>query len=321
MARDEFSSAKKHWEHWVVYATITFLSFFVFAEFALSLSFLSILSPSTLMFYFTPAGFFFGEALVSLFASVLLFLGLFIILRRKVYVKNEGNLRFNQSESHFLLPFYLISLVSLGFYISFIPLELSNILTYIVFLILFESFIEHIQVSDYGFKILEIFKKPTSKTSESPTDSKGIKKTLDELERITEIHEEKQIKKESKKETQITDEDFEQIMDDLHDIVGEKEDADEKDLDRKRSIEELTRISGVGRKRAIHLYDHGLKTPQGIVDKGLENLAGVEQIGTKIAKKILDNAKKLQESEKEKEEKDELEAELEELEQLLLKDE
>jgi len=315
VAGEGFSQAKNHWKHWVVYSTATFLSIFVFAEFALSVSFLSILAPSTFMFYFTPVGFFLGEALVSFFASVLVFLGLFTILRLKVYVKTDRSLRFNQSDSYLLLPFYLIPLASLGIYISLIPLELSNILTYAVFLILFESFVEHVQVSDYGLRLPEALKKPLPSRSKSTGNSK-LQNKLKDLKRIA-TGEEEVSEFEAQEEVQISDEDFEKMIKDLYEIVGEDEEVKKETLDKKRSVEKLTRIPGVGKKRALKLYENGLQTPDDIVEKGLSKLAGIEQIGTKTAKKIIENAKELQDEE---EEKDEIEADLEELENLLLDD-
>jgi len=322
VAGEGLSQAKNHWKHWVVYSTATFLSIFVFAEFALSVSFISILAPSTFMFFLTPVGFFLGEALVSFFASVLVFLGLFTVLRLKVYVKTEESLRFNRSDSYLLLPFYLVPLVSLGVYISLIPLELSNILTYLVFLILFESFIEHVQVSDYRLKVPKALKKVTPTKSESSTGPEKIQGTLAELKNLTEIREKGESgEAETKRELKVSDEDFEQMIKDLYEIVGEKEEVEEETLDKKRSVEELTRIQGVGKKRAVKLYESGLETPEDIVDKGLGSLAGIEQIGIKTAKKILDNAKELEKDKsKKKKDKDELEAELEELEELLLED-
>ena len=350
MPHKEFSQAKNHWKHWVIYSTATFLSIFVFAEFALSVSFLSILAPSTFMFYFTPVGFFVGEALVSFFASVLVFLGLFVVLRQKVYVKTDRSLKFNQSESYLLLPFYLIPLASLGIYISLIPLELSNLLTYAVFLILFESFIEHVQVSDYsvkvklGLKVPEPFKKVTSSRSESTADSEEIQKTLEELERITEIHEKEQIEKKSSKkeigkrtsEEELSSEEVEEVVSDLREVLGldeeeevereepseeEISDEEEKRPTKDEELEELLKLPAVGKKRAKKLYESGLESPQDIVEKGLEGLADVENIGIKTAKKILKNAKELEgekSKEKEREENGGIEAEVEELEDLIL---
>lgn len=141
---------KNGWKHWLIYSSCLFLFLFVTAEFTLSMTFFSLVAPSMFVYYFTPVGFFFGESLISLFASTLLFVGLLLILKRRVYVKNEDSLKFNRSKSHLLLPFYVVSLTSLAVYISLIPLELSNLITYAFFILLFESFVEHIQVSDYG---------------------------------------------------------------------------------------------------------------------------------------------------------------------------
>ncbi len=321
MAHDEFSSAKKHWKHWVVYATITFLSIFVFAEFALSVSFISILAPSTFMFYFTPVGFFVGEALVSFFASVLLFLGLFTVLRLKVYVKTDESLRFNRSDSYLLLPFYLIPLASLGIYISLIPLELSNILTYLIFLILFESFIEHVQVSDYGMESFGTLKEKISRVKAGMSGAKPpwADNTLEDMKEVTGVQksEQKTTKLDAKASS---DTDVEDMVEDLQEVLGEEEaierdvPKDEKPDLKEEDIEELLKIPSIGRSRAKKLYREGFKTPQDIVEKGLSGLAGIEHVGMRTARKILDNAKKIQ---KEKPEDDSLEAELEELEKLL----
>ena len=162
MKVEETESLIKNWKHWLVYSTCTFLTIFVIVEFALSVSLFTMIAPSTFMFYFTPVGLVLGETIVSLFASVLLFVGLFIVLRFKVYVKTENGLKFNRSDAHLLLPFYLTAIVSLAIYISFIPLELSNLITYAIFILLFESLVEHSQVTRYGEHLKELFKKEPS---------------------------------------------------------------------------------------------------------------------------------------------------------------
>jgi len=166
MKVEETESLIKNWKHWLVYSTCTFLTIFVIVEFVLSVSLFAMIAPSTFMFYFTPVGLVLGETIVSLFASVLLFVCLFIVLRFKVYVKNENSLKFNRSKAYLLLPLYLTAIISLAIYISYIPLELSNLVTYVVFIILFESFIEHTQVSHYGEWIKGIIEKEPSKLKE-----------------------------------------------------------------------------------------------------------------------------------------------------------
>ncbi len=192
MKDENISSVVSNWKHWLVYTTLTFLSIFVFAEFALSASLYSLVAPSSFMFYFTPVGLFFGESMVSLFATVLLFLGLFFILRFRVYVKKENSLKFNRSDAYKLLPFYLTVIISLAIYISMIPLELSNIVTYVVFILLFESFVEHSQISGYGQWLSDFIKKSAVeetpevdiKTQEltSLTEEAPEKEKIDEVE-------------------------------------------------------------------------------------------------------------------------------------------
>jgi len=363
MAREEFATAKKHWKHWVVYSTITFLSFFVFAEFAFSLSFLSILSPSTFMFYFTPAGLFLGETFASFFASALLFLTLFIILRRKVYVKEENGLSFKSSNSHLMLPFYIIPLTSLALYISLIPLELSNLLTYVVFLILFESFIEHVQVSDYSIKPEFNFKLPEPirniSLKKKGAEQEKLQETLEELERITKVHEEKQLKESIGDVSSIKDPETKGIVEDLLEVASEgdvteeemdeieelekkatvvkscdecgtavREDVDQcpdcgtlfkEEVEKESALAELTEIEGVGRTRAERLYENGIYSAEDIVEEGIAGLSGVSHIGIRTAKKILDAANKKVEDDQIT--TDEITKRLEKLEKELLKDE
>ncbi len=350
MARDELAQAKQNWKHWLIYSTVTFLSIFVFAEFAISVSFLSVLSPSTFMFYLTPVGFWVGEALVSFFATVLVFLGLFVVMRRKVYVKNDEGMEFKRSKTHLLLPFYIIPLTSLGIYISLIPLEYSNILTYAVFLILFESFIEHIQVSDYGkkidisLKIPETVKNLVPKKFKSTDDTEDLRKTLEELEKITEKHEKKQQEKTMPDGSSISDPEIQDMVKNLMEVVqdGEEEEITivkecdncgtavgedikvcpdcggsfEDEADKEKAIMDLTAIQGVGKTRAEKLYENGLKTPRDIVREGISGLSGVRHIGLQTAKKILKAAK--EQVKKEEELPDDLSEELEELENELL---
>ncbi len=147
MAEREILSNR--WRHIMIYFTCTFVSVFVFLEFFFTLFFFTTIAPTDLLYYFTPAPFFLGESLESFLLTFVLFLVMFVVLRTKVYVKSNRGLKFNSRNSVALLPFYLITLPSLGFYIATIPLELSNILIYVIFILLFESFVEHIQVSDY----------------------------------------------------------------------------------------------------------------------------------------------------------------------------
>jgi len=150
---DLTSALKKQWKHWFVYSSCLFLSLFVLLEFMLSLVFISTIAPSNFMFYFTPAGLLMGESTGAFFFTALLFLGFLIVLKAKVYVKNESSMKFNRENSHLLLPFYLIALSSLAVYIILVPLELSNLLSYVIFILLAESFAEHYHVSRYGSKI------------------------------------------------------------------------------------------------------------------------------------------------------------------------
>jgi len=147
----------------MVYFTCTFISIFVFMEFFFTLMFYTSVAPTDFMYYLTPAAFFLGESLESFFLTFILFLGMFVVLRTRVYVIGEKGLMFNSKNSLALSPFYLVALISLGIHIATIPLELSNILIYVIFALLFESFIEHLQVSDYGGLPKIIEEKPEKK--------------------------------------------------------------------------------------------------------------------------------------------------------------
>lgn len=137
------------WRHMMIYFSCIFVSLFVFLEFAFTMLFFTSIAPTDFMYYLTPAGFFLGESLGSFFLTFILFVAFMIVLRTQVYIKTEEGLKFNSSRSLTLTPFFLIAIGSLGVYISTIPLDLSNILIYVIFLLLFESFIEHLIVSDY----------------------------------------------------------------------------------------------------------------------------------------------------------------------------
>lgn len=304
MAREEFATAKKHWKHWVVYSTITFLSFFVFAEFAFSLSFLSILSPSTLMFYFTPAGLFLGETFASFFASVLLFLTLFIILRKKVYVKEENGLSFKRSNSRLMLPFYIIPLTSLALYISLIPLELSNLLTYVIFLILFESFIEHVQVSDYSIKPKFSFKVPEPlkniSLKKKGAEQEKLQETLEELERVTKIHEEKQLKESIGDLSSIEDPETKSIVEDLLEVASEgdvtEEEMDEiegheEELEKKATIVKTCDNCGTAVGEDVNRCpDCGTLFKEGVdKESALAELTKIEGVGRTRAERLYEN--------------------------------
>ncbi len=137
------------WRHMMIYFSCIFVSLFVFLEFAFTMLFFTSIAPTDFMYYLTPAGFFLGESLGSFFLTFILFVAFIIVLRTQVYIKTDEGLKFNSSRSLTLTPFFLIAIGSLGVYISTIPLDLSNILIYVIFLLLFESFIEHLIVSDY----------------------------------------------------------------------------------------------------------------------------------------------------------------------------
>ncbi len=68
---------------------------------------------------------------------------------------------------------------------------------------------------------------------------------------------------------------------------------------KKEAINKLTKISEVGEKRAEKLYEHGLHSPEEIVEKGLAGLAEVSDMGFQTSKNILENAKKVVDGEEE----------------------
>ncbi len=290
MAREHFKNAAKHWQHWLVYFTVTFLSLYVFGEFALSISFFSILSPSTFMFYFTPAGFILGEALVSFFISVLFFIGLLFVLREKVYVKNENSMKFNRSSSYLLLPFYLVSLGSLGIYISMIPLELSNIVTYVVFLILFDSFVEHVQVSGYSLAVPKPLKDIS--LSISKTEEEELKSIEETLDKIDEEVEKTQMQECPNCGIKVPD-DAEKCTACGELLVEEIEEVEEAVSKKEKAIQRLKKLPTVGEKKAQDLYENGFESPEVIVERGLKGLAEITHISFDSAKQIVEGSKEL----------------------------
>lgn len=70
-------------------------------------------------------------------------------------------------------------------------------------------------------------------------------------------------------------------------------------------VERLIKISGLGRQRAIKLYDEGFRTPEDILEAGIEGVLSIDQIGMRTASKIIEKTEKLVEEE-------ELEEEIEE---------
>jgi len=83
----------------------------------------------------------------------------------------------------------------------------------------------------------------------------------------------------------------------------------EEDEEMEKALERLTKIPGLGRKRAIKLYEEGFKTLEDIVEAGMEGLAGIEQIGPSTASKMIDEAEEIieEEAEEEIEESEEVE--------------
>jgi len=79
----------------------------------------------------------------------------------------------------------------------------------------------------------------------------------------------------------------------------------EEDEDKRKAIERLTNISGLGSKRAIKLYEEGFKEPEDIVEAGMKGLAAIDQIGVRTARKIIEEAEILLEEEEQLEEEPE----------------
>jgi len=65
------------------------------------------------------------------------------------------------------------------------------------------------------------------------------------------------------------------------------------DEDKEKAVERLTEISGLGKNRAEKLYEEGFKSPRDILEGGMKGLAGIEQVGVRTARKIIDEAEKL----------------------------
>ncbi|MFW6064790.1 MAG: helix-hairpin-helix domain-containing protein, partial [Candidatus Natronoplasma sp.] len=69
------------------------------------------------------------------------------------------------------------------------------------------------------------------------------------------------------------------------------------DIDKEEAVERLTEISGLGKNRAEKLYEEGFKSPGDILEGGMKGLAGIDQVGVRTARKIIDEAEKLIEEE------------------------
>ncbi len=147
--------------HWIIYTIGTFISFFVFLEFLGALFFLSRFSPSSFVYHLTPAYLIFGRTMPTFLVSVLLIFSFYLVLSKIVY-KNGGiryivssnfylirekGLIFKQERSNLLFPFYIVPTFSLGYHIIISSLDLSHLLTYIIFLLFAVSLIEFYQVA------------------------------------------------------------------------------------------------------------------------------------------------------------------------------
>jgi len=69
------------------------------------------------------------------------------------------------------------------------------------------------------------------------------------------------------------------------------------DKNKDEAVERLTEISGLGKNRAEKLYEEGFKSPEDILEGGMKGLAGIDQVGVRTARKIINEAEKLIEEE------------------------
>lgn len=152
-------------EHWIIYSLGTFISVLVVLEFVLAQIFFTQFSPSSFTYHLTPFYLFWGNTSPTLFFSTLLVFLFYITLSQKVYVKGKDGLTFRSVNSCLLLPFYLIMIGSLGYFILIAPLKLSNSLTYILFLLVAESMYEYSQVADLS-KLSKSLKRLVGKIEE-----------------------------------------------------------------------------------------------------------------------------------------------------------
>ncbi len=70
-------------------------------------------------------------------------------------------------------------------------------------------------------------------------------------------------------------------------------------------LKRLSKLPGVGDKRAELLYNKGITTPEDIVEKGLSGLASIPQIGFRTAKMIMEGAKEEVEKKRDEDVKEE----------------
>ncbi|MFW5907983.1 MAG: double zinc ribbon domain-containing protein, partial [Candidatus Natronoplasma sp.] len=279
----------ENWSHWLVIATGTFFFLFVLVEFTVSIALYSLASPSPFMYYFTPAGVLLGETLISFYATTALIAGFFIVLRWKVYVKEEGSLKFKRENSRLLLPFYLTAFISLGLYISMIPLSLSNLLTYAVFILLAASFAEHFQVSDYEGMIREYLPQMEKATELVTCPECGFKeaagakicsqcgtalrKTRERKVLRSKREEEEELEAEEMIEELEREVETKETMEELEKEVKEMIDGLEKEAETKETMEELEReVEGM-----IEKLEREVEEPE--AEKMLEELESkVEEV-------------------------------------------
>jgi len=86
------------------------------------------------------------------------------------------------------------------------------------------------------------------------------------------------------------------------------------DKDKKKAVDRLMEISGLGKQRAIKLYEEGFENPEDILERGMEGIAGIDQIGVRTAEKIIDGAEQL--VEKEGKDEEEVQKEFDEKEEI-----
>jgi|GEM_PF-4466883 len=134
-------------KEWIVYGTLLFITCLGILEITLSFAFLSLLSPTNSSLFVTPLAFF----TTSVFAGIvglLYLLGLIYVLKRHVFIKIDEKVTYNKDGAILLLPFYLISGVSLSLHLGYTPLDLTFLPTYIFFAVFVESFYEYLHIVD-----------------------------------------------------------------------------------------------------------------------------------------------------------------------------
>lgn len=134
-------------KQWIVYGTLLFIIFLGLVELGVSFAFFSMFSPTTSALFLTPVGFFAPVTVAGIVSMVYLLL-LYYVLSGHVFKYDGKTVTYNKEKAIYLLPFYLISGVSLSVHLAYTPIRISHVFSFVFFVVFAESCYEYLQVVD-----------------------------------------------------------------------------------------------------------------------------------------------------------------------------